>query len=202
MAILSKAKNSDDNSNVKLSNNSSESKSLCKYFFSAGFNFNDFIYNFYLFKFSHFSLIIYIYNSLIEFLNFIFFKFLLILCIDILLPVSFILYIVCFYMIRALNSYSKEDAVAIYPIVGAVIGFFSSFYVIIEYIRDPSARKPPLSLLFWRAVADLGISLRFIIVPLINYLNRGNIWSSTLIVSDSLHGNPGLYFCFFSLFCL
>jgi hypothetical protein len=94
-------------------------------------------------------------------------------------------------MISALNKYSETNSVAIYPIVGAVIGFFSSLYVIIEYLRDPSARKPPLSLLFWRAVADLGIALRFIIVPLITYLNEGNIWESTLIVKDSLNGNPG-----------
>ncbi len=67
------------------------------------------------------------------------------------------------FLIVHLTTDNKE--VEVFSVVGGFIGMSGSMTVIIAYILNPELRVPPLSLLFWRSVSDLGLALRFIIGP-------------------------------------
>ena len=47
--------------------------------------------------------------------------------------------------------------------VGALISTIACGSIIVKYIQYESVRRPPLSLLFWRTVADLLFALQYLV---------------------------------------
>lgn len=75
----------------------------------------------------------------------------------------------CLVITAALDSPTQY-----YLIAGGCIGAVSSLIVIISYALFPIERGPPLSLLFWRAVCDLGVAIRFLATPGFDILTCGS----------------------------
>jgi len=68
-----------------------------------------------------------------------------------------------------------------FPLAGGCWGFMCSAYVMIEYLRNKDVGGPPMALLFWRCVADLGLAIRFIATPGFNFLICGKSECSLLV---------------------
>ncbi len=73
------------------------------------------------------------------------------------------------YVLIFLILYASTEQVETYSIVGGFLGMSGSMTVIVAYILNPELRMPPLSLLFWRSVSDLGLALRFILGPVFTH---------------------------------
>ena len=90
----------------------------------------------------------------------------------ILFSISFILMIIVPILLKTDSLY--------FPVVGGIMGFGCAAYVMISCLRSKDANTPHMVLLFWRCVADLGISIRFMATPGFNRLICGD-WYCNLL---------------------
>lgn len=61
-----------------------------------------------------------------------------------------------------------------FPILGGIVGSLCSSYVIFQYYCHQEMRAPPMALLLWRSVCDLGLGLRFLLTPAFNMIVCGS----------------------------
>lgn len=85
-----------------------------------------------------------------------------------------------------------------FPLAGGVWGFACSAFVMIEYLRNRDVGGPPMALLFWRCVADLGLSIRFLATPGFNLLICGKSMCS--LIGDNDEANCGFASAMFEFF--
>jgi len=88
-----------------------------------------------------------------------------------------------------------------FPLAGGCWGFLCSAFVMIQYLRSKGkvVGGPPMALLFWRCVADLGLAIRFIATPGFNLLICGKSECS-LIASIKAQANCGFASAMFEFF--
>jgi hypothetical protein len=60
-----------------------------------------------------------------------------------------------------------------FPMFGGFVGTLCSLYVIFQYFTHKDLQAPPMALLFWRAVCDMGLGIRFLCTPLFNMMVCG-----------------------------
>ena len=82
------------------------------------------------------------------------------------------LLLICFVITASLDTGKEQTENFLFS--GGAVGALCSVLVIVSYLRSPIEQGPPLSLLFWRAVCDLGLSLRFLASPGVSYLACGS----------------------------
>lgn len=79
--------------------------------------------------------------------------------------VSFVVAVTILVMV----SLPKHFPTSVFPIIGGVLGTLGSSLVIFSFFVDKSMQMQPMPLVFWRAVADFFIGIRFVMNPLFNY---------------------------------
>jgi hypothetical protein len=75
--------------------------------------------------------------------------------------------IICYTILFSLNAIDNS-----FLVTGGLVGFIGSSIVVVDCTirRDARGNWPAqISLLFWRAFCDVGLSVRFLAQPLLNY---------------------------------
>jgi hypothetical protein len=94
------------------------------------------------------------------------------------------------------------DDPTMFPVIGGVLGLFSSSYVMAAYIfGGRKVRGPPLALLFWRSFCDFGLSVRFVASHAFHVLVCGTQHCNVFSGHDdqSMCGVPSAMFEFFEM---